>query len=590
MKTARTRSRWVVNSLVMCAALSVAATVNQPVLKIPSARSLIVTPTVTIPPGPYVQYPFDPAYQIPRGIAFADFNGDGLQDIVLAPGFPQHLPVLPIAIWLNNGDGTFRDGTVEVVAGDPPLVWNPTQLLVGDFNRDGRSDVFFVNTGPEFAGTNYQNVLLLSRSDGKYIDATANIPSNDPAYNHQGGMADTNGDGNLDIVINAQPGNYGNTRGVKLFYGDGRGGFQDATKRLPIEVRWMPDNQRPGDLVQPLFDVQDPGCAGAADMDGDGKAEVITGSYSRPDRNDMGGTRTVRFHKLGADGNYAEAARVAIPDAIKDVPFGYDPPPPWFAGLGCSQVTAGEFFGSGRNDLLVQWEGNGKWYQQILRNEGNFRFTDVTLSAVGSYSSGFVLPGNVPMGPGHFRLVDVNSDGRVDLVGQLGGTNIEQVIEHVVKLNDGSGRFVPWVPKGPAGTLTATQMLSAAKCATCQYLPMVFDTNNSGMASLVLMDFESLRSNGSPQQTTGVYLTNFQPNLPAYYDRLFNWAEVKYPQLFAPHATTQLIEGFRARAYPGGIYLGEMNGEIYVYGPSWGGLLRVGKASDFLPQATADGY
>ena len=123
MVTSQLLFRTLPAGLVICAAFAFAAPPAQITLQVPLVRSLIATSTVTIPDGPRVLYPFDPAYLIPRGIEFGDFNGDGLLDMVLAPGFPQHQPVFPIAIWLNNGDGTFRDGTAEIIEGAPPLVW-----------------------------------------------------------------------------------------------------------------------------------------------------------------------------------------------------------------------------------------------------------------------------------------------------------------------------------------------------------------------------------------------------------------------------------------------------------------------------------
>ena len=574
------------------AAIALAAPPIQPTLRIPQARSLIPTLTSVIPPGPRVSPGFEPAYMIPRGIEFADFNGDGLLDMVVTPGFPQHLPRLPIAIWVNKGDGTFYDGTAEVIEGAPPVTWNAVPFI-GDFNNDGRPDVFFLMSGAEHAvedgliDSGFNNALLLSQPNGKYRDATSQIGSNARLFNHQGGLGDASGDGNLDVALAGFGTTLTPSNGVKLLLGDGNGTLIDASDKLPTEIRFMPDSERPGDLAFPLFEYQLAGCAALVDVDGDGKAEVLSGSYSRPDRN---GTRTIRFHKLGEDGNYAERARVAIPGAIAGVLYGYDPEPPW-SGLGCSQIVGGDFNGDGRNDVLVQWEGNGKWYHQLLRNDGNFQFTDITVEALGSFHAGFELPGGIPMGISHYRLMDVNGDGALDIVGKLGGTTIDQILPHVVFLNDGMGHFTPWNPLGPSGPLTSAQLLSASKCQNCLYLPLVFDSNGSGVASLVLMDFMSLVSTDSPSQTTGVYLTNFQPFYTSNKERLFAWAEARAPQLFSPPATTFEYLGYQVRGYANGIYLGMLGDDVYIYGPPWGpALVYIGKVADYLPLAIQDGF
>lgn len=504
--------------VIALASTDVAAAVFQPSYRMPSTRSVVTTPTYPIALGPRV-LPFEPAYLIPRSIVFADFDGDGDLDIFLAPSFPQHPPHLPVEIWLNRGDGTFFNGTAQVIEGAPPLTWGATQLLVGDFNEDGRPDVFVISSGAEFAvadglsESGYHNTLLLSQPNGRYRDTTSQIASNAPAFNHQGGMGDANGDGHLDVVLYAGGTSRVDSRGVKLLYGDGKGNFSDATNALPPEIRHVLWSDRIANRAVYGLGYQDGGCATLADLDGDGPAEVITGSYSWPDTAPDGtkGSRTVRFHKHAADGNFVERGRASIPEAIAAIPYGYDPPPSEFAGLGCSEIAAGDLNGDGRVDLIVQWEGAGKFYAQVLRNDGDFRFTDVTLDAFGSYAEGFPN-GNSMMGPAKHLLVDVNGDGTLDILHQLGGTELGSMLPHLARLNDGTGRFTAWAPQGASGALTPAEILSAAQCENCQYLPLVFDTNRSGIASLVLMDYQSSVSATTPSQTTGVYLTTFTPN------------------------------------------------------------------------------
>ena len=444
---------------------------------------------------------FETAYQIPRTIDFADFNGDGYLDMFLAPGFSQHETYVPVEIWLNRGDGTFYNATAELFEGAPPLTWAACEVLIGDFNEDGRPDVFIAATGGEHAvadgnsNSGYPNTLVLSQPNGKYRDATANLPSNIPGFNHNAGVGDANGDGHLDIVVVTMPTTLVQSDGVKLFYGDGKGGFTDATAKLPEEIRFMPWTERPGNLVAPDFEYQMVGCAALADLDGDSKAEVITGTYNTPDRG-PNGTRTVRIHKKGADGNFVERGRARIADAIAGIAFDEPPFPPGpIQGLGCPQIVAGDLDGDVRPDLVVTWEGNPKWYAQVLRNDGNLQFTDITVEALGGYDQGFQNGGG-RMGPGHYRLRDINGDGKLDIVGLVGGINVNVLPQHLGWLNDGTGHFTPWMPQGPSGDLTSEQILSAALCANCGYLPQVFDTNKSGLASLVLLDFQSSVSAG----------------------------------------------------------------------------------------------
>lgn len=71
-------------------------------------------------------------------------------------------------------------------------------------------------------------------------------------------------------------------------------------------------------------------------------------------------------------------------------------------------------------------------------------------------------------------------------------------------------------------------------------------------------------------------------------DRLFNWAESIYTDLFPNHATSQEIAGYHARLYENGNALGEQSSNIYFYdGHS---ITLVGTVDDFLPGAVAAGF
>lgn len=72
-------------------------------------------------------------------------------------------------------------------------------------------------------------------------------------------------------------------------------------------------------------------------------------------------------------------------------------------------------------------------------------------------------------------------------------------------------------------------------------------------------------------------------------ERLMNWAEFRYPQLFNPKATTQSVAGYALRGYAGTTYLGTKDGRVYFYNPGLN-LLDLGTLADFIKQASADGF
>lgn len=74
-------------------------------------------------------------------------------------------------------------------------------------------------------------------------------------------------------------------------------------------------------------------------------------------------------------------------------------------------------------------------------------------------------------------------------------------------------------------------------------------------------------------------------------DRLFNWAEYRYAQLFSPPASvTESQFGYYYRFYSQtNSYLGSKDGRIYYIGPD-GSLVDLGQADSYLPSAAVDGF
>ncbi len=71
-------------------------------------------------------------------------------------------------------------------------------------------------------------------------------------------------------------------------------------------------------------------------------------------------------------------------------------------------------------------------------------------------------------------------------------------------------------------------------------------------------------------------------------DRLFNWAESEFDNLFPNHPASQEIEDYHARIYENGNALGEQNNNIYFYDGN--SITLVGTVNDFLPDAISAGF
>ena len=101
----------------------------------------------------------------PQSAGTADFNCDGVMDAVVARATFQSASTFPLIVYTGNGAGGFVDGTSQVFTGTVPRVQWPREMVVDDFNGDGRADVFIADTGRDVSPwPGYQNVLALPLS------------------------------------------------------------------------------------------------------------------------------------------------------------------------------------------------------------------------------------------------------------------------------------------------------------------------------------------------------------------------------------------------------------------------------------------
>ncbi|HEU4692906.1 MAG TPA: CRTAC1 family protein [Vicinamibacterales bacterium] len=138
---------------------------------------------------------------------------------------------LPNVLYLNDGKGTFADASAP--AGLPKYIGNGLGVAVGDYDDDGRPDVFVANDGvPNFlfhneGGGRFSEVGLLAgvavARDGK------------PRAGMGTEFADYNGDGRLDLVVTNHE-----FETTSLFRNDGGGVFTDATLESGVSAPTLP--------------------------------------------------------------------------------------------------------------------------------------------------------------------------------------------------------------------------------------------------------------------------------------------------------------------------------------------------------------
>jgi hypothetical protein len=134
------------------------------------------------------------------GAGFADVNGDGAPDLVLAGA-----PTYPDRLLLNDGAGHFADSPIPL----PPKPFgtdNSEGLTVTplDVNTDGHVDLLlgFTKNSPFYKGHWIQ--VLINKGDGTFADETATrLPQTDDdgQWPYTLEVADLNGDGKPDLGL-----------------------------------------------------------------------------------------------------------------------------------------------------------------------------------------------------------------------------------------------------------------------------------------------------------------------------------------------------------------------------------------------------
>jgi len=122
------------------------------------------------------KFSFTAVEATPTPMTVADFNGDGIPDLVFG-GF----------VYLGNGDGTFRGVWLGQIGFG----------AVGDFNGDGKLDVAITDV---LYGLEDDVSIALGNGDGTFSPGGSFCGGISPAY-VQIAVGDFNGDGKPDLAV-----------------------------------------------------------------------------------------------------------------------------------------------------------------------------------------------------------------------------------------------------------------------------------------------------------------------------------------------------------------------------------------------------
>lgn len=330
-------------------------------------------------------------------IAVADFNGDGKLDIALSYFlYPLEDRAVPIRVLTGDGAGNFTDSTAALFAGQPPVTVHGRQIVVADFNKDGRADAFFADHGYDaapFPGA--RNALFLSSGATGLSNATSRLPGL-ADYSHSAAAGDIDGDGDIDLYV----GNYnGGTEEAPYFLiNDGAANFILSRAGLPADIVAGQYNS-PASL---FFDA-----------DGDGDLDLLL----TPNETQ---SQTARLLKNDGKGAFTAFSSFAMPKngATETV----------------IDAKAADINGDGKLDLVLTTVVDlfKPGTTQIWINDGQGGFANETAKRLPVQTTEDWYT--------RTQLIDINGDGYVDL---LASNSHKQA----VFLNDGAGRFVQ-LPEG----------------------------------------------------------------------------------------------------------------------------------------------
>lgn len=128
------------------------------------------------------------------GVAVLDYDGDGRLDLYLAT--TRELPLSAPSesrgnrLYRNLGDLRFQDVTETAGVRFQGFTHG---VVSADVDNNGHPDLFLANLGPD--------ALFLNNGDGTFRDASRNFPADGPPWSSSGAFFDYDNDGHLDLYV-----------------------------------------------------------------------------------------------------------------------------------------------------------------------------------------------------------------------------------------------------------------------------------------------------------------------------------------------------------------------------------------------------
>ena len=361
------------------------------------------------------------------GVAMFDYNNDGLLDLFFVNGAALRDPMPPGAqpdksdppygkrLYRHTGNGTVTDVTSEAGLRGEGYGMG---VAVGDFDNDGRPDLYVTNLG--------RNILYRNNGDGTFADVTTRAGVGGSGWSVSASFVDYDRDGFLDLIVTRYLDwdfSHDNYCGEKrsgyraychpdefepathlVFHNNGDGTFTDVSRKSGLGAV---DSKGLGIAVN--------------DFDGDGWPDIVIANDSFPEqlfRNNRNGTFT---------------------DVAGDLGMAFDEDGKTFAGMG---VDFADYENTGWPSVFINSLASQRY--ALYRNQAGRAFEYV------SGSSGISRATLSHSGWGA-KFIDYDNDGWKDLFVAQGHVmdNIEltqpssHYREPLLLLHNHRGKFEP---------------------------------------------------------------------------------------------------------------------------------------------------
>ena len=218
---------------------------------------------------------------------WADVNNDGYPDLTNGVGSTGGHTFNYCEVFLNDGQGGFRDATDELQLGGKKK--RGRAITWADVDNDGRLDALITAHLPAPPQPKYEGFrgfqLFLNRDGLKFEDASEASGLHHDGHSYWCAPGDFDGDGDMDLFVEHL------TEPSRLFENLGGAKFRDITERLPVagmewisDVEWV-DYDCDGDLD--LYLSRGPSGRNATTEGYHVQGNEATFFFERADRNDV---------------------------------------------------------------------------------------------------------------------------------------------------------------------------------------------------------------------------------------------------------------------------------------------------------------